>query len=622
MDNRMKVFAPILSAVLVVACIGASLSSWSPTVYEVQAIPEQEVEDEDTADEDDAEEENEVQGSFELDDGIYYGSGTGYAGKISVAVTIDSKSITEIEVTEVEADDSAFFNRAKGVIEEIIRQQSLEVDVVSGATCSSRGIISAVKNALYGEEDDGEVAADRASTGLGSTTVSETTDAAAYKDGTYYGSATGFAGTVTVKVIISGGEISSISIVSHSDGSSYMAKASALLDSIVSTQSTNVDTVSGATYSSVGLINAVRNALAQAAVSETAASETTSVATVNTSKSSASSGSASFIAPEVSSGSEGNFPYPDGTYYGTGEGFGGNITVAVVIKDQTIDSVTILSADDETPEYFAQAAVLADAVVTAQSADLDVVSGATYSSEGILEAVKNALAAAKAAADAEDGTSGDDSSGSSDSDDANTAASGGSSTGTNGDSENNDNDSAGDGNNSSSDGSDDSTNTDASQKYADGVYTVTVICDPDEDEDFEAYNLTAVVTFEGDKVVSVEVSGDGDSANDTYINWAANGRSSYVGVVTQIVALEEVTESSVEEVDTVSRATCSSVSIKEACLKAVRQAAEAQESENGDGISENEESSEYAQESTSDSSDEDAGGSVVMDADIKEEEDL
>ncbi len=620
MNNRMKAFAPILSAVLVITCIGASLSSWSPTVYEVQAMPEQEAENENAADEDDAE--KEVQGSFELDDGIYYGSGTGYAGKISVAVTIDSKSITEIEVTEVEADDSAFFSRAKGVIEEIISQQSLEVDVVSGATYSSRGIISAVKNALYGEEDDGEVAADSASAGLGSTTVSETTDAAAYKDGTYYGSATGFAGTVTVKVIISGGEISSISIVSHSDGSSYMAKASALLNSIVSTQSTNVDTVSGATYSSVGLINAVRNALAQAAVSETAASETTSVATVSTSKSSASTGSTSFTVPEVSSGSEGNFPYPDGTYYGTGEGFGGDITVAVVIKDQTIESVTILSADDETPEYFAQAAVLADAVVTAQSTDLDVVSGATYSSQGILEAVKNALAAAKAAADAEDGTSGDDSSGSGDSDDANTAASGGSSTGTNGDSKDNDNDSAGDGSNSNSAGSDDSTNTDASQKYEDGIYTVTVICNPDEDEDFEAYNLTAVVTFEADKVVSVEVSGDGDSANDTYINWAANGRSSYVGVVTQILALEEVTESSVEEVDTVSRATCSSVAIKEACLEAVRQAAEAQESESGDGISENEESSGYAQESTSDSSDEDSGGSVVMDADIKEEEDL
>ncbi|MCD8149641.1 MAG: FMN-binding protein, partial [Clostridiales bacterium] len=244
MNNRLKGFAPVLSAILVVACIGASLTSWSPAVYEIQAMPEQEPESaEETEKDEDAAEEELVQGSFELADGIYYGSGTGYAGKISVAVTIESKSITEIEVTEVEADDSAFFSRAEGVIEEIIHQQSLEVDVVSGATYSSKGIISAVKNALYGEEDDGEIAADSASAGLGSTTVSETTDAAAYKDGTYYGSATGFAGIVTVKVVIEDGKIVSISIVSHSDGSSYMSKASALLDSIINKQSTNVDTV-------------------------------------------------------------------------------------------------------------------------------------------------------------------------------------------------------------------------------------------------------------------------------------------------------------------------------------------------------------------------------------------
>ncbi|MCD8364409.1 MAG: FMN-binding protein [Clostridiales bacterium] len=612
MKKIIKCFAPVLSAVLVVTCIGVSLHSWSPTVYEVQAMPEQEAETEisDEAKEEETETETEVvQGSFELEDGIYYGSGTGYAGQISVAVTISSKSITEIEVTEVEADDSAFFSRAKGVIEEIISRQSLEVDVVSGATYSSKGIIRAVKNALYGEEDDGEIAADSAAGGLGSTTVSEITDAAAYRDGTYYGSATGFAGTITVKVVIANGKIASISIERHSDGSSYMSKASALLESIVNTQSTNVDTVSGATYSSVGLINAVRNALAQAAVSETAANEAATAATVNQT---ASSGSTAFTAPEVSAGSDGNFPYPDCTYYGTGEGFGGDITVAVVIKDQTIESVTIISAEDETPEYFAEAAVLADSVVTAQSADLDVVSGATYSSEGILEAVKNALEAAKAAAGSESGKSDNNSSGdstgsgTSDDDVGTESDSSGENAGNTGGS-GSDTDTAGgsgndgDGVGSSGSESEDTSGTELTQIYEDGTYTVTVVCEPDEDEDFEAYNLMAVVTIKGDRIVNVEVSGDGDSGNDTYIERAANGRSSSVGVVTQITALTEVTESSVEAVDTVSRATCSSVSIKEACKEALRQAAAAQE--NASGSEENEDS-----------------GAIAVDADIKEKE--
>ena len=39
------------------------------------------------------------------------------------------------------------------MIDKIIEGQTLDVDTVSGATFSSRGIISAVKNALTGEKD-------------------------------------------------------------------------------------------------------------------------------------------------------------------------------------------------------------------------------------------------------------------------------------------------------------------------------------------------------------------------------------------------------------------------------------------------------------------------------------
>ncbi|MCC8150295.1 MAG: FMN-binding protein [Lachnospiraceae bacterium] len=574
--KTLTAYAPVLSAALVAACVGVSIFTYTPTVYEVQAMPDQETVDADVSEEDASEETDGeiVQGSFALDDGIYYGSGTGYAGKISVAVTIASQTITEISVTEVEADDSAFFNRAKGVIDEIISTQTLEVDVVSGATYSSRGIISAVKNALYGEEDDGEIAADSASAGLGSTTVTEAADAAAYQDGTYYGSATGFAGTITVEVVITDGKIASIRIVSHSDGSSYMSKASALLDSIVSTQSTNVDTVSGATYSSVGLINAVRSALAQAAISDEAVSDTEVVALVNTTGSSSGSSGTSAAATKVPVGTDGSFPYPDGTYYGTAEGFGGDITVAVVIKDQTIKSVMIISAEDETSEYFAQAKVLADSVVTAQSADLDVVSGATYSSEGILNAVKAALAEAKAAAAAAStGTSGGSSGSSADTSDTDTTESDADTqTDLSEDTQTDSSDSSG----GSSDEAD--SGTEEGNLYKDGSYTVTVVCEPDEDGDFDSYNLTATVTIQDDRIVSItDVTGDGDSSNNTYIRRAANGTSSVTGMIARILGLTaaETTDEKIAGLDTVSRATCSSKSIKEICREALRQAAEA-----------------------------------------------
>ncbi len=84
----------------------------------------------------------------------------------------------------------------------------------------------------------------------------------------------------------------------------------------------------------------------------------------------------------------------DGTYTGHGTGFGGDITVEVVIADGKIASCAIKSAEDETPEYLDAASALVDSVTEAQSADVDTVSGATLSSNGILEAVRDCLAQA------------------------------------------------------------------------------------------------------------------------------------------------------------------------------------------------------------------------------------
>ena len=91
--------------------------------------------------------------------------------------------------------------------------------------------------------------------------MSETSDG--YQDGTYTGTGTGFSGPITVQVVIQDGKITEITIL-NTDDSPYIENASALLKTIIATQSTNVDTVSGATYSSVGLISAVRDALKKA----------------------------------------------------------------------------------------------------------------------------------------------------------------------------------------------------------------------------------------------------------------------------------------------------------------------------------------------------------------------
>lgn len=605
--KKLKSLAPALSAVVVAACIGVSLHGYSTPVYAVD-IPEttknqtdedaSEQENADTAekekkedkkkDEDKKEEQKSTaKGSFDVSDGTYYGTGTGFAGKIKVAVTVKDKQITAIEIVENEADDDAFFSRAKGVIDKIISGQTLEVDVVSGATYSSNGIISAVKNALTGAADSGTPASTSAgasggssSPAGGSSSVSTVQDASAYADGTYYGTGTGFSGALTVEVVISGGKISSIQIIDTSDGDSYIQSASGLISNIIATQSTNVDTVSGATYSSVGIIEAVRNALSQAAISSDGNSNSQ-----NTNLSSNGSGQNGNNSNDNTTAEAGKFPYKEGVYYGTAEGYLDDIKVAIVIQDKTLKAVVIVEEnDDET--FFKRARAVAENMVKKQTVDVDVVSGATYSSKGIIGAVKEALKEAEKATKGENNNN--NNSGSNNNN-------GNNNNGNN--SNNNGNTNNGNDNNGNTNGGDNENPDETKYVYADGEYTVIVPCLPNEYGDFEAYSLTMKVTISKDKITDIsEIKGDGSSDNDAYIKRAVQGTSKLPGVVTQI--LEKGT---LEEIDTVSRATCSSNSILEGCNLALETAKKVQSGEDtGEDSDQENDSNQNTEENTGD----------------------
>lgn len=77
------------------------------------------------------------------------------------------KTIQSISIVSAPGEDAAFLNRAKGVINRIIASQSVDVDTVSGATFSSKGILAAVKNALTGQEDTSEPASASGAAGGG-----------------------------------------------------------------------------------------------------------------------------------------------------------------------------------------------------------------------------------------------------------------------------------------------------------------------------------------------------------------------------------------------------------------------------------------------------------------------
>ena len=88
-------------------------------------------------------------------------------------------------------------------------------------------------------------------------------------------------------------------------------------------------------------------------------------------------------------------PWTDGSYEGSGEGFGGSITLSVTIADGSITDIQVVSAKDEDETYFEQAVTLLEDIIDEQSADVDTVSGATFSSEGLIAAAEDALAKAE-----------------------------------------------------------------------------------------------------------------------------------------------------------------------------------------------------------------------------------
>ena len=608
--EKIKVYAPLGVSLVIAACVVISLSGYQTKASEPSKDKKHQVSERvtDTETENAAEDTQTATGSFELADGVYKGSATGFSGPVTVAVTIMDKKIISIDILS-STDDEAFFNRAKGVIDRIIASQSFDVDVVSGATYSSNGIIGAVKNALTGEKDNGVTGKSKQESTSESESdsslaeIAAVQDASAYKDGTYYGTGKGFAGTMKVKVDISGGKIASISIVSTKDGDSYVKSASSLLDTIVEKQSTNVDTVSGATFSSRGIIAAVRSALSQAAVSDKTTGNNTdkqgaAEASGNGQTDKNSSGSAS------EQGTEGTLPYVDGIYYGTAEGYKGDIRVAVVIQDKTLKAILVTEKQDDEP-FITNAMDVLKNMMKKQSADVDTVSGATYSSKGLIGAVKAAFEEARKTTAGEN--TGDSNSDSNNSNDNNSNIAG-------------EEDKAVllklVQSQASLDGaqytqlswyllqirlgdaqevleSAESTKKDVScaqeklqaainalQKndtstnvYEDGTYDVSTLCIPDDDMDFSAYNLSMKVTIANDRIVSItDVKGDGDSQNVSYIKKAVDGTKNQPGMVSVLTSQTNADSIDFSSIDTVSHATCTSKAIIDGCKSALEAA--------------------------------------------------
>ena len=488
-------------------------------------------------------------GAIDVKDGTYKGSANGYGGKVTVNVTVSKKTMTAIDIVSAPGETDSFFQRAKGVIDEMLTAQSTDVDVVSGATYSSNGIIGAVKNALFGTESNNATAANAGNAAGSAPSVSKVSESGKWKDGTYTGSGKGFGGTISVKVTVKDGKISAIDVTSASgETASYFSKAKGIIPKMISGQTTNVDAASGATYSSNGIITAVRNALSKAETGKSSTKKKKKKHKKNKKKNSGSNSNNNNN--NIAAPAEG---YEDGTYTGSaacsGEQFKEySVTANVTIKNGKISAVEISSTAKGTnlKQFMSRDEIknLPSLIVSKNgTSGVDAVSGATYSSHAIFNAVNDALSKAKKNSSStekkEETTTEKKEETTTEKKEETTTEKKEETTTTEKKEETTE-------------------NPDEGKNYKNGTYKVSVSCEPDEDEDFDPYTISMDITIKKDKITEISnITANTNSTNKAYTNDAKKG------MVSKIVA-----NGNADGVNTVSGATCSSKAIKDACQKA------------------------------------------------------
>ena len=199
-------------------------------------------------------------------------------------------------------------------------------------------------------------------------------DLESVEDGVYSGSADGYNGAINVEVTVESGEITDVRVLSHNDSPGISDPAiEEIPAAIVAGNTTEVEAVSGATFTSTGLMAAVNNALSgePGEASETPVEEDTEEEEV-------------VIEPS-------NNVFTDGTYGATVDGHNGPLSVVVTVEGGVITNVEVTEhAETEGLADPALENVTAN-IVTRNGTDVDVVSGATVTSEAIISAVEKAL---------------------------------------------------------------------------------------------------------------------------------------------------------------------------------------------------------------------------------------
>lgn len=190
--------------------------------------------------------------------GTYTGEADGFGGKVTVTITTDAKSITDVKCEGPDETETIGGAALEELAEQIKTAQSAEIDGVSGATFTTDGIKAAAAKAIENAE--------KGETG---STDSEENVPVTYTAGTYTGSAKGYNGPITVSVTFGDDKIESIEVTDSTETAHVGTSAfDILIADMIEANGSGVDSVSGATFSSRGLKDAVAAAAVEAKASD------------------------------------------------------------------------------------------------------------------------------------------------------------------------------------------------------------------------------------------------------------------------------------------------------------------------------------------------------------------
>lgn len=189
--------------------------------------------------------------------GTYTGTAAGFSGNIKATVTTDDNQITAITIDESENSNRILNDdQLTALAEKILSAQTPLVDTIAGATITSQAAIEAVKNALIQAGATEFKEAEK---------VVYSVDDISFTPGTYTSTKMGMNGEITIQTSFTEDKIESISVMDHMESTGIgTAAMDIMIGHIVENQSLNVDIVTGATYTSLGFMDAVKDCVTQA----------------------------------------------------------------------------------------------------------------------------------------------------------------------------------------------------------------------------------------------------------------------------------------------------------------------------------------------------------------------